>query len=236
MWKNQKVSIVFSTYNEKDSIRKCIEEFFATGVVDEVIAVDNNAVRGTREEIFLTNARYFHEKNQGFGHGYQRALREATGEIIIMTEPDGTFVPEDIFKLLAYSEDFEVVFGTRTTSILVGEGANMGFLMKWGNWAVAKLVEFLFNTNQLTDVGCTYRLIKRKAYEHIKDKFVITGHEFNPDMMLQVIKNKIPFIEIPVNYNKRVGISSVTGERIKAIKLGATMSLLILKHRLRIIK
>src|SRR4030043_940452 len=99
-------------------------------------------------------------KNQGFGWGYRRALKEATGDILIMTEPDGTFEAKDILKLLAYCEDFEVVLGTRTTTILIGEGANMGFFLKLGNFVVAKFLEILFNTTQLTDVGCTYRLIK----------------------------------------------------------------------------
>ena len=48
MWKNKKVSVVFSTYNEKDSIRECINSLFKTKYVDEVIAVDNNAVIGTK--------------------------------------------------------------------------------------------------------------------------------------------------------------------------------------------
>ena len=65
MWKNQKVSVAFSTYNEKDSIRKCIEECFKTGYVDEVIAVDNNAAKGTKEEILKTKAKYFLEEKQG---------------------------------------------------------------------------------------------------------------------------------------------------------------------------
>lgn len=233
---DKRVSVVFSTYNEKESIRKCIEDFFKTGVVDEVIAVDNNAVKGTKEEILNTRAKYFHEKKQGFGWGYRRALYEATGDILIMIEPDGTFVADDIFKFFAYANQFDVVFGTRTTSILIGSGANMGFLMKWANWFVAKIVEFLFGTTQLTDVGCTYRLIKREAYEKIKRSFVITESEFNLDMMLQIIRNKIKFIEIPINYKKRVGKSSVTGSRFLASILAIKMLFLILKHRLNIIR
>jgi glycosyltransferase involved in cell wall biosynthesis len=236
MWKNQRVSIVFSTYNEKDSIRKCVGDLFRTGYVDEVIAVDNNAVNGTKEEILKTKAKYFLEANQGFGYGYQRALKEASGDILIMIEPDGTFYAGDILKLLAFSEDVDVVFGTRTTSIMVGRGANMGWFIKWGNWALAKLIEILFNTSHLSDVGCTYRLIKRNAYERIKNKFIVTGNAFNPDMMLQIIRSRIKFIEIPLNYLKRVGKSSVTGSQIRAFLVGLSMIGLILKHRLGIIK
>lgn len=235
MWKGKKVSVVFSTYNEKESIKKCISDFFKTGYVDEIIAVDNNAVVGTKEEILKTKAKYFHEKNQGFGWGYRRAMHEAKGDIIIMIEPDGTFQSNDLIKLLAYSDDFEVVLGTRTTSIMIGAGANMGFFMKWANVFVAKIIEVLFNTSQLTDAGCTYRLIKREAYEKIRRKFTIRKNEFNPDMTLQIIRNKIKFIEIPINYQERIGESSVTGNKFKAAVLGIKMILLILKHRFNII-
>jgi len=236
MWKNKIVSVVFSTYNEKTSIRECIEKLFKTGYVDEVIAVDNNAVKGTKEEIFKTKAKYFHEPKQGFGWGYQRALKESSGDLIIMIEPDSTFEPNDVIKFLAYSDNFDVVFGTRTTSIMIGEGANMGWFLKWGNVAVAKFIEFIFGTNCLSDVGCTYRLINREAYEKIKHKFSITGMEFNPDMMLQIIRNKINYIEIPINYLRRVGVSSATGDIKRTVVIGLKMLLLILKHRFNIIK
>jgi len=60
--------------------------------------------------------------------------------------------------------------------------------------------------------------------------------EFNPDMMLQVIRNKIRYIEIPVNYLERVGESSVTGSFWKSFKLGLRMIFLIFKHRFNMIK
>ena len=166
MYKNKKVSVVFSTYNEKDSVRGCIEGLFRTGYVDEVIAVDNNAVAGTKDEIKKTKASYFHEKHQGFGYGFQRALRESTGDILIMIEPDGTFDPQDIVHLLRCSDSFDVVFGTRTNSRAASGKAHMSFLLRQGNYALAKLVSILFRAPPLTDVGCTYRLIKRKAYDH----------------------------------------------------------------------
>lgn len=43
----------------------------------------------------------------------------------------------------------------------------MMLFLKWGNYCIAKLIEVLFNTSHLSDVGCTYRLISRKAYEKI---------------------------------------------------------------------
>jgi hypothetical protein len=55
-------------------------------------------------------------------------------------------------------------------------------------------------------------------------------------MTLQIIRNKIKFIEIPINYKKRIGKSTVTGSKYKAFIVGLKMILLALKHRFNIIK
>lgn len=233
MWRNQKVSVIFPTYNEKDSIRAAIEDFFRCEHVDEIVVVNNNAAPGTDEEVRKTRARLVHEPAQGYGHAIWRGLAEATGDLLILAEPDGTFSGHDVYKLLAYSDDVPVVFGTRTSREFVWEGANMGFLIKYGNWAVGKLIEFLFNTTILTDVGCTMRLFRRDAYEKIAPQFSVGGSAFGPQLMLLTILNGIPFTEIPVNYKSRVGVSSVTGNKFRAALLGLEMTLMVLRYRIR---
>ncbi len=233
MWQDKTVSVIFPTYNEKESIRAAIEDFFANGYVDEIVVVNNNAAEGTDDEVKPTKARLVHETAQGYGHAIWRGLFEATGDLLILAEPDGTFSGHDVMKMLAYSEDVPVVFGTRTQRELVWEGANMGFLLKFGNWGVGKLVEFSFNTTLLTDVGCTMRLFHRDAYEKIAPQFSIGGSAFGPQLLLLTILNGMPFIEIPVNYRKRVGESSVTGNLFRAALLGLEMILMILRYRIK---
>ena len=233
MWKGRTVSVVLGTYAERDSIRRVIEGYFETGVVDEVIVVNNNAEPGTEEEVAQTDARQVFEKQQGYGFSYRRGLAEATGDIIVLSEPDGTFLPRDIIKLLTYGEDCDAVFGTRTTREMIWRGANMGFFLKWGNWAVAKLVEVLFNTSHLSDVGCTYRLITRETLESIKSKFSVGGSHFGPELMLLIITSGARVVEVPVNYLPRVGESSVTGDMRKAIRLGLQMIVYVVRFRLR---
>jgi hypothetical protein len=48
---------------------------------------------------------------------------------------------------------------------------------------------------------------------------------------MEVIAHGIPFIEIPVNYRRRVGESSVTGDLWKAFWLGLRMITLVLGYR-----
>lgn len=227
------MSVIFPTYNERDSIRGCIEAFFSTGVVDEIVVVNNNAAPGTSEEVAKTNAREVHEPVQGYGAAIRRGFREARGDLLIVSEPDDTFRGRDVLKLLSYSDDFAVVYGSRTVKELIWKGANMGLFLKWGNWSVAKLMEFLFNTTSLTDVGCTMRCIHREALNEIEPFFSVNGSFFGPEMMVLSALHRQKMIQIPVNYTKRVGTSSVTGNKLVAFRLGLEMIALILRYRMR---
>ena len=225
------VSVVLMTYAEKDSIRQVIEDFNATGVVDEVLVVNNNAQEGTSEEVEKTDARQVFETRQGYGNAIRRGLHEASGDLIVLAEPDGTFLAADIIKLLAFSGECEVVLGTRTTREMIWEGANMDWFLRWGNWAVAKFVEVSFNTSHLSDIGCTYRLLSRDVARRFAEEMTVGGSHAGPEMLMLTIQSRISFVEVPVNYLPRVGTSSVTGSRMTAFFLGLTMIRLILNFR-----
>ncbi len=231
MWNGGEVSVVLMTYAERDSIRDVITGFFDTGLVDEVLVVDNNAEPGTAEQVAKTRARLVHEPQQGYGHATRRGLLEARGELIVLAEPDGTFLPQDILKLLVYSTECEAVFGTRTTRELIWDGANMARFLRWGNWAVAKLIEFLFNTSHLSDVGCTYRLLRRETARRVAGEMSVGGSHAGVEIMLLTILSGARFVEVPVNYLPRVGVSSVTGSQLKAVLVGLRMIQLVLRFR-----
>ncbi len=236
MYKNKKVSVIIPTYNEAQSIARVIDGFFATGVVDEVVVVDNNALGNTKEEIEKTKARRIFEGDyQGYGFALMRGLREATGDILVTCEADGTFDPEDIHKFLLYSDGFSVVFGTRTSRASIWSGAFMPFPVRFGNWAVAKLLEVLHNGPTLTDVGCTYKLISRGALEKIIDLFPMSSGDgtWSPECMIWVLRRGVVPIEIPIMFKPRVGISMYTGSIMKAAVLGLRMSIMIIMYRFK---
>jgi glycosyltransferase involved in cell wall biosynthesis len=202
-------------------------------VVDEILVVNNNAAPGTSEQVRATRAREVFEPVQGYGAAIRRGFREVDAEYVIVAEPDDTFRGRDVFKLLAYADDFEVVYGSRTVKELIWRGANMGLFLKWGNYAVAKLMEFLFNTTSLTDVGCTLRCVRRAALRAMEPHFTVDGSFFGPEMMLVSIQKRMRVIQIPVNYSKRIGTSAVTGNKLVAFALGLRMIRLILTMRFR---
>jgi hypothetical protein len=95
------------------------------------------------------------------------------------------------------------------------------------------MMEWLFNSTNLTDVGCTMRLIRREAVAELDGEFTVGGSAFGPEMMLLSLLHGLRVIQIPVNYLPRVGQSSVTGDVRKAILLGLWMIGLVLRYRVR---
>lgn len=225
------VSVVLPAYNEEGYIRPAIDDFFLENVVDEVVVVDNNSRDRTAEEARLTRARVIEEPRQGYGYALQRGLAEARGDIIIMAEPDGTFIGRDVLKLLAYADDFDMVCGTRTTRELVWDRANMGWFLRMGNWTVAKMLQLLYGGPSLSDCGCTLRLTHRRALERIRADLTVGGSHFLPEMVILALKRRLKVIEVPVNYRGRIGESKITGNLKGTLKTGFRMIGLIIKYR-----
>lgn len=101
-----------------------------------------------------------------------------------------------------------MVMGTRTTRQMVQQGANMRFLLRWGNVAMAKILQLLWlrpSEPRFTDVGCTYRALTRETWHAIRDHLRETGPAFSPEMMCAALNARCRVIEIPVSYSSRMG-------------------------------
>jgi glycosyltransferase involved in cell wall biosynthesis len=227
------ISLILPTYREKESIRQTILEFKKIDQIKEIIVVDNNSESGTVEEIQDLNVKILSEKRQGYGWAIKRGISEANFEYVAVCEPDGTFKPLDIYKLMSYVSESDFVVGTRTNTIFIWSGANMGLFLRWGNWFVAKLTEIIFNTTYLSDVGCTFRLIEKKCALEIINRCKNNKSAFGFEMILEGFLLKKRIIQIPINYKERIGKSSVTGSKFKAFILGLNMIKMLISKRIK---
>jgi glycosyltransferase involved in cell wall biosynthesis len=233
VWNGKSLSVVLPTYNEKDSIAATIRGFEALGIVDEVLVVNNNAAQGTSEAVATTGAREVFESRQGYGAAIRRGLREVDTDLVSVCEPDGTFDPEDMFKLLPFTPECDFVIGSRTVANYIWHGANMGWFLRWGNWGVAKIIEVLYNTPSLSDVGCTFRVLSRDRATDLLRRSTLDGSAYGLEMLLLAIVRRARIVQVPVNYHPRVGESSVTGDLGKTIALGLEMLAMVLRMRLK---
>ena len=233
MYKNKSFSLVLPAYNEETHIKKNIESFSETKVFDEIIVVDNNSTDLTKIEIEKTDAKYLCEKIQGYGAALRKGMESSNGDYIVLCEPDSTFSAKDIYKFLAYIDDFDCIFGTRTTKSLIHKSAKMQFSLRIGNIIVAKLLEYMFLGPTLSDVGCTYKVLSREAYQKIKSDLKVVGSEFQPELMINLILKKIKILEIPVNYLEREGKSKITYNFTSSSVLALKMILLMFRLRIK---
>jgi len=233
MYNSRTVSVVMPAYNEASGIASVVRSFLSLPEVDQVIVADNNSSDNTAELAAGAGAVVVKEPRKGYGYASRAALRAASSDYVVIVESDCTFRAEDVRKFLAYAGEFDVVLGTRTAKSCIWEGSNMGPFLRYGNVAVAKLLEYLHNGPCLTDVGCTYKLLRREALQHLLPMFTVGASHFSPELMMLAIRMKLNCVEIPVHYQPRTGTSKITGSTGKAFRLGLRMIGMIVRYRFK---
>jgi glycosyltransferase involved in cell wall biosynthesis len=236
MHRDKRISVILPAYNEAPGIVDAVQGFRERPEVDEVLVVDNNSRDGTGELARKSGARVIVEERQGYGYACRRGLQEADSDLLFIAEPDGTFDPQDISRFLPYCEAYDAVFGTRTSKGWIARGANMGFSIRWGNVLVAKYLQWLYRGPNLSDVGCTFKMLSKKAALAIAPSLTVGGSHFSPELMIALIRHRFRCIEIPVHYRKRVGISKITGKKLRAMRVALRMIWLITRWRSQTIR
>jgi hypothetical protein len=118
---------------------------------------------------------------------------------------------------------------------MVEQGANMGWSLRWGNVIMAKILELLWyipHEPRLTDVGCTYRVLRRETWKKIREGLRDTGPSFSPEMICEAYRHALRVIEIPVHYYRRLGGTSKHSESFaKVARTALGMFRTILRKR-----
>jgi glycosyltransferase involved in cell wall biosynthesis len=226
MFRGKTVSLVIPAYNEAATIRGVVTEFRDSPHLDEIVVVDNNCSDATAALAESAGARVVRESRPGYGAALLAGMAQAKGDILVLTEADGSFCVKDLEKLLVYLDDADMVMGTRTTRQMLEQGANMRFVLRWGNVAMAKFLELLWlrpSEPRFTDVGCTYRALHRSTFLAIKDSLRETGPAFSPEMMCAALNARRRVIEIPVTYRKRSGGESKHSASLRKVARTAWM-------------
>jgi Glycosyl transferase family 2 len=233
-WQQLRLAVVLTAYNDEASIGLAVDDFKDRSQVASVIVVDNNSHDGTERVAREHGATVVRETRQGYGYacigGMQYALDHTDADAIVLCEGDYTFYGDDLGKFVPYLADCDLVVGTRNTRTLTREGSQMDWFMAWGNLYLAILIRLSYwnwaflGRVQLTDVGCTYRVIRRAALVRIIDKLTVGSHHFSPHMLLVALREHLALTEVPIKFRRRVGVSKgAGGNRWTAVKVGFAM-------------
>jgi len=242
-----KITVVIPTFNEEKAIEKTIKDYMRQEYVNQVLIIDNKSTDNTIDIAEKCGAVIIKkERNRGFGHSFLMGLEESLktdANIIVMTEADCTYDANDIKKFVQYLEHSDLVTGTRQIQVLNEKGNQNGRLHTWGNYFLAKLVQFKFINlghlgTELNDVGCGYLAVRQTALTKVIEKLKMCDTEkpiwsvgIRLYLLLQIIEQDLRLIEIPISFKKRIGQSKIRSlNKSKAIKIGLSFFWIILRY------
>ena len=229
MKKNSIIKVIIPAYNEADSIAKVIAEI--PNIVDEVIVVSNNSTDDTEKNAKTAGATVLQEKRKGYGYACLKGMdyianQNSTPDIIVFLDGDYSDYPSELTKIIApiQQKNIDMVIGARVKKWR--EAGSMTFPQIFGNWLATTLMHLFFGA-KFTDLG-PFRAIK---YEKLlKLNMQDKTYGWTIEMQLKALKQDFTYVEVPVHYKNRIGVSKVSGTLKGAIFAGVKILGWIFKY------
>jgi len=200
-------SIVVPVYNEEAAIGEVLDDIIEamdrSGYPYEIIAIDDGSTDRTAE---IVRARpqvrlIQHPRNRGVGIARNTGIREARGDVVVMTDGDATYPVKDIPRLLAEMEIHDMVVGARKR-----ETANMRWLRSPTKLFIRWLACYLTGTN-IPDLNSGMRAFKKdiaQRYFHIFPP----GHSWVSTITIAFLSDGYSVGYVPIDYYPRKGRST----------------------------
>jgi glycosyltransferase involved in cell wall biosynthesis len=197
--------VLIPCFNEEATLEPIVQLVRAveTGLETEIIVVDDGSTDRSREILQrladegLVRA-FMLERNSGKGAAVQRALREATGDILLVQDADLEYDPADYPILLRpiLNGRSKVVYGSR----FLGEHKAMYFWHSLGNKFLTLVTNVLYDTT-LTDMETCYKVFTADIARRIRLTSPRWG--FDPEITAKILKTGVRIYEVPISYAGR---------------------------------
>jgi len=199
-----KISVVIPVYNEIHTIREIIQRVQATGLVDEIVLVDDGSTDGTRAVLNELNGQgiirvILHQQNQGKGAAVRTGIHAVSGDVVIIQDADLEYDPREYPTLLRPIQEgiADVVYGSR---FLGGGRRPTLFWHMVANKILTFTTNILYN-NILSDMETGYKVFK---VEVIKDIPLRSQRfDFEPEFTAKILKRNVRIYEVPISVNPR---------------------------------
>nr|WP_243687913.1 glycosyltransferase family 2 protein [Methanobacterium formicicum] len=178
------------------------------GLETEIVVVDNASTDNTSKEASEAGARVVLETNRGYGNAYLRGFKEATGDIMVMGDADGTYPFDEMVEFIQpiLKGDAEFVMGSRLKGD-IRPGAMPALHKYIGNPFLTWVLNVLFHTG-ISDAHCGMRAMTKEAWGKLNLK--TNGMEFASEMVIEASRQKLRIAEIPITYYPREGESKLS--------------------------
>jgi glycosyltransferase involved in cell wall biosynthesis len=209
----QKLSILIPAYNEENTIHLILERvkevILPNGIQKEIVIVNDCSKDQTIQKVEQYIAQntemdirlFSQTHNQGKGAAINRAIKECTGDYLIVQDADLEYDPQEYNLLLkpVFMDNADVVYGSR----FVGHHPHR-ILFFWhsiGNKFLTRLSNIMTNLN-LTDMETCYKLIRTSIAKNIEIKENRFGIE--PEITAKLARvPKVRIYEVGISYYGR---------------------------------
>ena len=226
------IKVIIPAYNEADSIAYVINDI--PDIVDEIIVVSNNSTDSTEQNAKQAGATVLFEPRKGYGYACLKGMdyiseQQVKPDIIVFLDGDYSDYPEELIKIVQpiVEDNIDFVIGARVKRLR--EQGSMTFPQIFGNWLATFLMLLMFRS-KFTDLG-PFRAVKynKLLALNMEDK----TYGWTVEMQLKALKQQLSYVEIPVKYRNRIGVSKVSGTVKGAIFAGVKILGWIFKYSLK---
>ncbi len=211
------VCILIPTLNEERSIGWIIDEFKRLGF-ENILVIDGHSTDRTVEIAKSKGAKVVIQSGKGKGQAIAEAFQILENDVVVMIDGDGTYLPEDVYRLLEPIErgSADHVIGNRLENFEKGAFTKLNLI---GN----KILNFIFRVmygEDLHDILSGYRALTKDVYKSVELKK--QGFEVETELTVETLAKGFKIVEVPIRYRRRVGRTKLKPFR-DGIKIALTI-------------
>ena len=201
------VTVVIPSKNESGLIGEIIDSVRPYG---DVLVIDGHSTDATREIAQAHGARVVLDGGRGKGQAIRQSLKEATTDIVVFIDADGSHDPKDIPALVApiAARQADMVIASRGKGGSDELHGTIGQFIRYvGSQLIMLAINYRWNV-RLSDSQNGYRAIRRDVGLALDLKSNLTTIE--QEMLMRALKRGYRVTEIASHeYERRWGTSKV---------------------------
>ena len=206
------LTVVIPAYNEESTIKQTVEEINRHILKARILIINDGSKDKTLNIIKKLKSKHknldfiSHDKNRGYGAALITGFLKSKTPYVAFLDADLTYHPRYIPLLLdlVKRQDLDCAWGNR----FGGKKNKMPFIRKIGNRALVFLF-LLVVGRYVKDVSCGERIFTKEALNKIDFGTLPNGLDMITAMTKRIVKRKLKFKLIPIEYFERRGSSKL---------------------------
>ena len=201
--KKPEISIVLPAYNEADTIRSIVINYFdeiATKLPSKLVVAEDGSddqtpsiLSSLAKEIPISVVS--DPRRKGYAKGVADALKNCKTEWIFFSDSDGQYLSTDFWKLWENRHNCDMIIGRKLRR---SEGIHRTILSK----GFHKIFNLLFRL-KLNDADCGFRLIRKDIIQSVVNDAKTLKYSFWAEFTIRASLKGFQIREVPINHVSR---------------------------------